>query len=82
MRSSNSHNDALTYFDKALTINPNNVEALHQKGLLYASFNSHNDALTYFDKALSINQNHFDTLLGKAISLAQAQLPQRRTELL
>ena len=56
-------NESIAYFDKALTINPNDVNTLTQKGLALIFLNKPNQSISYFDKALTINPNDVKILV-------------------
>lgn len=63
-------NEALTAYNKANEINPDNSAVLTGKAMILASLGKHQDALTNFDDALNIDpdnilaQNQRDKLLG------------------
>lgn len=48
-------NEALSYFDDALKINPNYIDALIAKGTVLVSLKRNDEAIEYFNKALKIN---------------------------
>ena len=54
---SGKYNESIAYFDKALTINPNDVMALNSKGLALYRLGEYNGSISYFNKALAINRN-------------------------
>ena len=54
---SGKYNQSIAYFDKALTINPNDVMALNSKGLALYRLGEYNGSISYFNKALAINRN-------------------------
>jgi tetratricopeptide (TPR) repeat protein len=58
LMNSASYNQAITYFDKALAINPNDTDALNNKGLALAQLGKYNEAISYYDKALEIKPNY------------------------
>ena len=66
--------EAITYYDKALAIDPNDKEALNGKGdALYYPANDtqgYEKAIQYYDKALAINPNYKDALNGKGNALS------------
>ena len=64
-------NYTLQYFDKALAIQPNNVKALYNKGLVLGSLGNYTEAIKYYDKALAIQPNDFDVQNNKANALAK-----------
>jgi tetratricopeptide (TPR) repeat protein len=49
------YNEAITYYDKALAINPNDVNALDYKGAALTKLGKYQDATTFLDKSLAIN---------------------------
>ena len=50
-----SHLLSISNNDKALSINPNNGDALTNKGLSIYNLGNKTDAISYFDKALQID---------------------------
>jgi tetratricopeptide (TPR) repeat protein len=60
-------NESIAYFDKALSIDPNNVATLDNKGLalLSVSIDNYTQAITYFDKALSIDPRNIAAIFHK-----------------
>src|SRR2546425_1457602 len=66
---SGKYNESITYYDKALVINPNDVGVLTGKGfdLLFAG--KKNDSITHFDKVLTINPKDLSALTGKGLAL-------------
>lgn len=60
---------AMQYYTKALTINPNDPDALNGKANALANLDNSTGAIHYFDKALSINPNDTDALDGKGFAL-------------
>ena len=47
-----NYEDAITYYDKALAIDPNNATFLDDKGYSLSKLGKYTDAITYYDKAL------------------------------
>jgi tetratricopeptide (TPR) repeat protein len=45
----------MTYYDKALAIDPHNVNALNNKGAALYNLGNYTGAITYYDKALAID---------------------------
>ena len=64
-------NESIAYFDKALSINPNDVTSLTQKGIALIFLNKPNQSIAYFDKALSINPNDVNSLTQKGLALGR-----------
>jgi tetratricopeptide (TPR) repeat protein len=55
------------YADKALKIDPNNINALVIKGFALDISGNHAESLKYFDKALKIDPNNRNALYGKGV---------------
>jgi tetratricopeptide (TPR) repeat protein len=62
--------EAITYYDKALAIDPNDTIALNGKGNSLNGLGDYAQAIQYFDKALAINPNDASALNGKGNSLS------------
>ncbi|HSF49968.1 MAG TPA: tetratricopeptide repeat protein [Nitrososphaeraceae archaeon] len=62
--------EALKCYDQVLSIDPNNLSALNDKGYLLNKLGRYNEALEYFNKALSIDPTYVDALLNKGNSLS------------
>ena len=73
-----NYTDAISYFDKALAINPNYPLALNNKGAALYGLGIYNESIAYFDKALSVNPGYTTAiqptnalaLAGKKLDLA------------
>ena len=61
---------AITYYDKALTIDPNDNVALNGKGLALNALGNYNEAISIFDKALAVDPNDKIILDYKGNALA------------
>ena len=61
--------DALSYLDKILEINPNHQATLTNKGGVLIELGKNEDAIKYLDRALEINPDDVDTINNKAIAL-------------
>ncbi|MGB6593185.1 MAG: tetratricopeptide repeat protein, partial [Candidatus Nitrosopolaris sp.] len=66
------YNQSIAYFDKALTINPNDVMALNSKGLALYRLGEYNGSISYFNKALAINRNLIIATKEKEATIAGA----------
>ena len=55
-----NYTGAIKYFDKALAINPKDVNALTGKGLALDDQGNHTGAIEYYDKALAIGIDPHD----------------------
>jgi len=62
-------NESITYFDKALAIDPKNVDALTGKGNVLSNLGNNTGSVAYYDKALAIDPKNVDALTGKQQSL-------------
>ena len=60
------YEDAASYYDKVLEIEPNQFDALYHKGRLYAMMDEDEDALVFFDKALQIDSQNASLLFDIA----------------
>ena len=64
-------NDAISYFDKSLLEDPNNVEILTNKGSALSKLGYHDEAILFYDSALKINPNFLPAINNKANALSQ-----------
>jgi len=62
--------EAISYFEKVLEIDPNHVDALSNIGGLVSTIGKHDEAFSYLDRALEIEPNHVRALINKGILLA------------
>lgn len=58
---SQSYAGASEYFDKVLSIDPNNVEALDRKGLSLVKLGDYENAIKFYDRALKIDPQYTST---------------------
>jgi len=68
-----NYEEAITFFDKALELEPNNVEALYQKANAFSALEKYNEAIEYYEKVLNIepdNQNAAISLHNALVSIA------------
>jgi tetratricopeptide (TPR) repeat protein len=63
------YEEALTFYDKALAINPNFTSTLFNKGLALLNLNRSEEAITFFDKVLAQEPENNNTLYIKAVAL-------------
>ena len=63
------YQEAITWFDKALEIDPNYVFALHNKGLALIQLGQYEEAITSLDKALAIEPSNVNVLNDKDFAL-------------
>jgi len=64
------YKEAITYFDKILESDPENVQALINKGTTLGFLKKHSDAIYYFDKVLEIEPNKISALYSKGTALS------------
>ena len=62
---------AIQYYNKVLEINPNNVDALTNKGVALSKLNNNTGVIQYYNKVLEINPNNVDALTNKGVALFQ-----------
>ncbi|CAD8070715.1 unnamed protein product [Paramecium primaurelia] len=67
-------NQALYWFDAAISLDPNMVDSLCGKGDALQQFDKYQKAIQWYDRALSIVPNHVPSLVGKAKALYQLEL--------
>lgn len=58
--------ESISFAKKALELEPNSVDALHQLGIGFAETGRLEDAMTQFSKALTLNPDHVLTLFDRA----------------
>jgi tetratricopeptide (TPR) repeat protein len=64
------YKEALVYFDKALSVDPNDTTALNNKGAVLNNLGSHKEAIEWYDQALAIVPNDVYPLTGKGWAFA------------
>ena len=64
-------NSKITWYDKALAVNQNNVPALVQKGTDLVGQGKGEQAITWLDKALSIDPTNLMALISKGAALRE-----------
>jgi tetratricopeptide (TPR) repeat protein len=65
---SGKNQEALAEFNRAITLDPNNEEALYNRGLLYQSDQQHQSAIDDFTAANGLTPQRAEPLLARAIS--------------
>ncbi|MDD1678986.1 MAG: tetratricopeptide repeat protein [Methanomicrobiales archaeon] len=66
------YEDAMTFFDKAITIDPNYADAWHYKGWALSQ-QRRDDAIPVLDKAIALDPTNVNILGSKANALVQLQ---------
>jgi tetratricopeptide (TPR) repeat protein len=62
--------DALEYYDRPLAIDPDNTNALTNKGAAVAGLGRYEEAIGYFDRVLNIDPNYIPALVNKGALLS------------
>lgn len=65
-----NYEEALMYLDKAIDMEPNNLEYLNSKAICLYNLNSVDESIEYFDKVLEINPDNESAKTKKAELLA------------
>lgn len=60
---------AMKYYDKALSLDPNNTDILTNKGIILMKLEKYNEALVLFDDILHIKPDSVGALYNTALSL-------------
>ena len=68
--SNGKYEESITYYNKILEINPNDVDALLNKGSILIELDKFDESIKYYNKILEINPNHVDALASKWIALS------------
>jgi len=71
---------ALSYFDRVLQIEPDNLQALNAKGVIFAKTANYDEALTYFDKILEIDPENVDAMINKVALFAEQGKIEKATQ--
>src|SRR5207237_9500413 len=61
--------DAIFYFDKVLSVEPEHTNALVYKGNALGKLGKYDDSITCYDKVLKSNPNHQIALINKGLAL-------------
>jgi tetratricopeptide (TPR) repeat protein len=62
------YDEAIGYFDKAITTDTNFAAAWHMKGKALANLGKYKEAIRSYDKALKINPTYADASNSKAVA--------------
>ena len=63
------YQEAISYYDKVLGMDPNDVYALQSKGLALKNLGRYEEAISYYDKVLKIDPNDTGALNNKGVAL-------------
>jgi tetratricopeptide (TPR) repeat protein len=68
---SNYLDEAIKLYDRALSISPNDVDILVNKGIAFLKLERYPEANQVFDQALNINPDHAGCLYNKGLALEE-----------
>ena len=71
--------EAITWFDKALKVNPRDNRAMRNKGVSLSKKGQMDEAITWYDKALEVNPRDYDAMRNKGVSLSRRVRRMRRS---
>ena len=63
------YEEAISWFDKALKVDPKNVDALYNKGVALDNLGRYEEAISWYDKALEVHSNDVNALNNKGTAL-------------
>jgi tetratricopeptide (TPR) repeat protein len=63
------YSEAIEWYDKAIEINPNYVDAWNNKGIALEYSGKHKEAIEYYDKALQLDPKYVDAWNNKGLAL-------------
>jgi len=71
-----NYNGAISFYDKVLSLDPNNIKALYNKGKALSQLGNfvkslNNAAISYYDKVLSLDPNNIGALYNKGNALVK-----------
>jgi tetratricopeptide (TPR) repeat protein len=68
-----NYTGAILYSDKALAVDPLDVDAFNSKGIALYGSGNYAGAITYYDKVMAIQPNNYMALNNKGLALAQEE---------
>jgi tetratricopeptide (TPR) repeat protein len=69
--------EALTAFNRAIILNPNNYQAYNKRGVVYAALRDYPAAIADYTKAIALNPGFYNAYLNRGNLWMQARDPQR-----
>lgn len=69
LSSEGNYEEAITWYDKALSISPKDLAALEGKALALVDLGRYDDGIAHFDKILAIDPNNINSLYNKGKTL-------------
>jgi tetratricopeptide (TPR) repeat protein len=76
----NKSSEAMEFYEKAISLNPNSYQALSNKGLLLSNANKLEEALECYNEAIKINRNNASIWSNRAIVLKKLGKDQEALE--
>lgn len=70
---SNSYNEAIADFDKALKLSPKDYQSFREKGTTLSYMKRYTEALSNFNESLKLCSDDFDTHREKGITLSKLE---------
>jgi tetratricopeptide (TPR) repeat protein len=65
----NKYDEAIKAFEKAIEVNPNDLDAWYNKGVALGKLCKFDEAIKAYDKAIEINPNDSDVWYNKGLAL-------------
>ena len=56
----NKYHEAITFYNKAIELNPNYADAYNNRGIVFKDIEKYHEALSDYNKAIELNLNHVD----------------------
>ena len=66
--------EAIACYDKALKIEPNNIQIMNNKGYVLINLGKYEQAVEYFNKVLSIDPDYINALENRKIAEEKLRL--------
>ncbi len=73
---------AITYFDKAIELEPHNAEFLYDKAISLQVVLRFNDAMDFYDRVLRMEPDNFAALVNKGLCLSNTSINRQEEALL
>ncbi len=68
--SQGKYEEAINLYDLTLGVDPNNTDALHDKGVALHYLGKYEEAISFYDKVLALDPKYVNALHGKGAALA------------
>ena len=66
-----AEDEAITWYDKALEVNPRDYDAMRQRGVSLSEKGQEDEAITWYDKALEVNPRDNRAMRSKGVSVQE-----------